>query len=192
MQQPIQNEIFSPVMKNGYAKTKDLPYGIYTVHQVSGWEGRDLIDDFDVFIAKDGQTYHYILNNRVFESHIKIIKVDAETGKTIPYAGAGFQLFKPDETQITQTITYPEVTTIDTFFSNDKGYLITPESLENGSGYSLVEVYAPYGYVVNSDPVYFDVTEEGSTEEDGVTIIEVEKPNVAQKGVIHNPRRWSD
>lgn len=171
--------------ENGYAKTKDLPYGIYTVHQVSGWEGRDLIDDFDVFIAKDGQTYHYILNNRVFESHIKIIKVDAETGKTIPYAGAGFQLFKPDGTQITQTITYPEVTTIDTFYTNDKGYLITPEPLEYGSGYSLVEVYAPYGYVVNSDPVYFDVTEEGSTEEDGVTIIEVEKSNVAQKGVIH-------
>ena len=48
--------------ENGYAKTKDLPYGIYTVHQVSGWEGRDLIDDFDVFIAKDGQTYHYIQN----------------------------------------------------------------------------------------------------------------------------------
>ena len=155
------------------------------MHQVSGWEGRDLIDDFDVFIAKDGQTYHYILNNRVFESHIKIIKVDAETGKTIPYAGAGFQLFKPDGTQITQTITYPEVTTIDTFYTNDKGYLITPEPLEYGSGYSLVEVYAPYGYVVNSDPVYFDVTEEGSTEEDGVTIIEVEKSNVAQKGVIH-------
>ena len=38
--------------ENGFAQTKDMPYGTYTVHQVSGWEGRELMDDFDVFIAK--------------------------------------------------------------------------------------------------------------------------------------------
>ena len=43
--------------------------------------------------------------------------------------------------------------------------LITPEKLEYGKGYSLVEVSAPYGYVLNSDPVYFDITEENSTED---------------------------
>ena len=40
----------------------------------------------------------------------------------------------------------------DTFYTNDEGYLVTPEKLEYGSGYSLVEVSAPYGYVLNSDP----------------------------------------
>lgn len=73
--------------ENGFAETKDLPYGIYTVHQVSGWEGRELLPDFDVYIAKDGEVYRYLANNANFESFIKIIKVDAETGKTIPYAG---------------------------------------------------------------------------------------------------------
>ena len=170
--------------ENGYAQTKDLPYGIYTVHQVKGWDGRELLSDFDVYIAKNRQTYRYLANNRDFESYIKIVKVDAETGKVIPYAGAGFQLYRPDGSLITQTFTYPEVTTIDTFYTNDEGYLITPEKLEYGSGYSLVEVFAPYGYTLNSEPVYFDVVQDASTDEDGVTVIEVIKPNTAQKGVI--------
>lgn len=170
--------------ENGFAATKDLPYGIYTVHQVKGWDGRELLADFDVYIAKNGQTYRYLANNANFESYIKIVKVDAETGKVIPYAGAGFQLYHPDGSLITQTFTYPEVTTIDTFYTNDEGYLITPEKLEYGSGYSLVEVFAPYGYTLNSEPVYFDVTQDASTDEDAVTVIEVVKPNMAQKGII--------
>lgn len=170
--------------ENGYAVTKDLPYGIYTVHQTKSWDGRELLADFDVYIAKDGQTYRYLANNRNFESYIKIVKVDAETGKVIPLAGAGFRLYRPDRSLITQTFTYPEVTTIDTFYTNSEGYLITPEKLEYGKGYSLVEVSAPYGYTLSGEPVYFDVTADNATEENAVTVVEVTKPNMAQKGVI--------
>ena len=170
--------------ENGFAETKALPYGIYTVHQTKGWDGRELLADFDVYIAKDGQTYRYLANNRNFESYIKIVKVDAETGKVIPLAGAGFRLYRPDGSLITQTFTYPEVTTIDTFYTNSDGYLITPEKLEYGTGYSLVEVSAPYGYTLNSEPVYFDVTADNAMEENAVTVVEVTKPNTAQKGVI--------
>ena len=170
--------------ENGYAVTKDLPYGIYTVHQTKGWDGRELLADFDVYIAKDGQTYRYLANNRNFESYIKIVKVDAETGKVIPLAGAGFRLYRPDGSLITQTFTYPEVTTIDTFYTNSDGYLITPEKLEYGTGYSLVEVSAPYGYTLNSEPIYFDVTADNATEENAVTVVEVTKSNTAQKGVL--------
>lgn len=170
--------------ENGYAVTKDLPYGIYTVHQTKSWDGRELLADFDVYIAKDGQTYRYLANNRNFESYIKIVKVDAESGKVIPLAGAGFRLYRPDGSLIMQTFTYPEVTTIDTFYTNSDGYLITPEMLEYGTGYSLVEVSAPYGYTLNSEPVYFDVTADNAMEENAVTVVEVTKPNTAQKGVI--------
>ena len=170
--------------ENGFAQTKDLPYGIYTVHQVKGWDGRELLADFDVYIAKDGAVYRYLANNANFESYIKIVKVDAETGKVIPYAGAGFQLYHPDGSLITQTFTYPEITTIDTFCTNDEGYLITPEKLEYGSGYSLVEVFAPYGYTLNSEPVYFDVLQDEANDEGSVTVIEVIKENTAQKGII--------
>lgn len=170
--------------ENGFAQSKELPYGVYTVHQVSGWEGRELMSDFDVFIAKDGETYRYLINNANFESFIKIIKVDAETGNTIPYAGAGFQIFRPDGSKVEMTFTYPEVTTIDTFYTNDAGMLITPEKLEFGKGYSLKEVSAPYGYVLSHEAVKFDVTEENSTEEGGVTIVAVKLGNYAQKGII--------
>lgn len=169
---------------NGFAQTKDLPYGIYTVKQTSGWEGRELMKPFDVFINSDGQTYRYLINNANFESYIKIVKKDAETGNTIPYAGAGFQIYDPNGELVTMTYTYPEVTTIDTFYTTADGDLITPQTLEYGKGYSLVEVQAPYGYVLNSEPVYFDVVQEDSAEESGITVIEVVRENVAQKGTI--------
>lgn len=170
--------------ENGFAQSKKLPYGTYIVHQTKDWEGRELMDDFEVYISQDGQTYRYLINNAAFESYIKVVKVDAETGVTIPYAGAGFQIYRPDGSKVEMTFTYPTPTTIDTFYTNAEGYLVTPEKLEYGSGYSLVEVQAPYGYVLDSTPVYFDVTEDNSTEEGGVTVIEVTKSNMAQKGVI--------
>ena len=170
--------------ENGFAQSKDMPYGIYTVKQTSGWEGRELMKPFDVFINQDGQTYRYLINNANFESYIKIVKKDAETGKTIPYAGAGFQIYDPSGSLVSMTFTYPEVTTIDTFYTTADGDLITPQTLEYGKGYSLVEVQAPYGYVLNSEPVYFDVMQENSEEESGITVIEVVRSNMAQKGTI--------
>ncbi len=170
--------------ENGFAQTKDMPYGIYTVRQTSGWEGRELMKPFDVFISKDGQTYRYLINNANFESYIKVVKKDAETGNTIPYAGVGFQIYDPNGNLVTMTFTYPEVTTIDTFYTTADGELITPQTLEYGKGYSLVEVQAPYGYVLNSEPVYFDVMQENSEIDSGITVIEVVRSNVAQKGTI--------
>lgn len=170
--------------ENGFAQTKNLPYGIYTVKQTSGWEGRELMKPFDVFINKDGQTYRYLINNANFESYIKVVKKDAETGNTIPYAGAGFQIYDPEGNLVTMTFTYPEVTTIDTFYTTADGELITPQTLEYGKGYSLVEVQAPYGYVLNSEPVPFDVVQENAGEESGITVIEVVRSNMAQKGTI--------
>ena len=170
--------------ENGFAQTKDMPYGVYTVHQTKGWEGRELMKDFDVFISQDRQTYRYLINNANFESYIKVVKVDAETGKTIPYAGAGFQIYDPAGNKVSMTFTYPTPTTIDTFYTDADGQLVTPEKLDYGKGYSLVEVQAPYGYVLDSTPVSFDVTEENSTQEGGITLIKVDKPNMAQKGTI--------
>lgn len=170
--------------ESGFAQTKDLPYGIYTVHQVSGWEGSELMPDFDVFISQNEATYRYLINNAPFNSFIKIVKQDAGTGKTIPYAGAGFKIYDPDGNPVTMTFTYPTSTNIDVFYTDDEGSLITPEKLPYGRGYSIVEVQAPYGYVLDETPIYFDVTQENSIEESGVTIIKVNKKNFAQKGTI--------
>lgn len=168
----------------GFAETKDLPYGTYTVHQTKGWNGTEFISDFDVFISENNKTYKYLINNASLESYVKIVKVDSETGKQIPYAGAGFQIYDPNDKLVTMTYTYPEVTTIDTFYTNSDGYLITPETLPYGKGYSVVEVQAPYGHILDSTPVYFDITAENTTEENGVTIVKTEKKNTPQKGTI--------
>lgn len=168
----------------GFAETKDLPYGTYTVHQTKGWNGTEFIADFDVFISENNKTYKYLINNASLESYVKIVKVDSETGKQIPYAGAGFQIYYPDGNKVTMKYTYPNFTEIDTFYTNSDGYLITPETLPYGKGYSVVEVQAPYGYVLDSTPIYFDITAENTSEENGVTIVKTEKKNTPQKGTI--------
>ncbi len=168
----------------GFAETKDLPYGTYTVHQIKGWDGTEFIKDFDVFINENGKTYKYLINNAGLESYVKIVKVDSETGKQIPYAGAGFQIYNPKGELVTMKYTYPTVTKIDTFYTNEEGCLITPETLPYGKGYSIVEVQALYGYILDSTPVYFDITAENTSEENGVTIVKTEKKNTPQKGTI--------
>ncbi len=168
----------------GFAETKDLQYGIYTVHQSKGWNGTEFIADFDVFVSENNKTYKYLINNASLESYVKIVKIDSETGKQIPYAGAGFRIYNPDGKLVTMKYTYPTVTEIDTFYTNSEGYLITPETLPYGKGYSVVEVQAPYGYILDSTPVYFDITAENTSEENGVTIVKAEKKNTPQKGTI--------
>lgn len=168
----------------GFAETKDLPYGTYTVHQTKGWDGTEFIKDFDVFINENGKTYKYLINNAGLESYVKIVKVDSETGKQIPYAGAGFQIYNPKGELVTMKYTYPTVTKIDTFYTNEEGCLITPETLPYGKGYSIVEFQALYGYILDSTPVYFDITAENTSEENGVTIVKTEKKNTPQKGTI--------
>ena len=169
--------------ENGFAQTKDMPYGIYTVHQTKGWEGTEFIADFDVNISENGQTYRYFINNAKFESYIKIVKVDSETGKTIPYEGAGFEIYDSNGQKISMTFAYPTPTTIDTFYTNSEGYLITPEVLPYGE-YSLVEVQAPYGYALDSTPVNFSVSAENTEKENTLTIVKVVKQNTALKGRI--------
>lgn len=169
--------------ENGFAQTKDMSYGIYTVHQTKGWEGTEFIADFDVNISYNRQTYRYLINNAKFESYIKIVKVDSETGKTIPYEGAGFEIYDSNGQKISMTFAYPTPTTIDTFYTNSEGYLITPEVLPYGE-YSLVEVQAPVGYVLDSTPVSFTVSADNAEKENALTVIKVRKENTAQKGRI--------
>lgn len=170
--------------EDGFASTKLLPYGVYIVHQTKGWAGRELITDFDVFINKDGKTYKFLINNKNFESYLKVVKLDKETGKRIPYEGAAFEIYDSNNHRITMQYTYPQVTSIHTFYTNKDGYLITPEKLPYGN-YTLKEVQAPYGYVLDDTPIPFSITQENSSTDTGVTVVKVKARDVAQKGVIN-------
>ena len=170
--------------EDGFASTKLLPYGVYTVHQTKGWAGRELITDFDVFINKDGKTYKFLINNKNFESYLKVVKLDKETGKRIPYEGAAFEIYDSNNHRITMQYTYPQVTSVHTFYTNKEGYLITPERLPYGY-YTLKEVQAPYGYVLDDTPIPFSITQENSSTDTGVTVVKVKAKDMAQKGVIN-------
>ena len=170
--------------EDGFASTKLLPYGVYTVHQTKGWAGRELITDFDVFINKDGKTYKFLINNKNFESYLKVVKLDKETGKQIAYEGAAFEIYDSDNHRVTMKYTYPQVTSVHTFYTNKEGYLITPEKLPYGD-YTLKEVQAPYGYVLDDTPIPFSITQENSSTDTGVTVVKVKARDVAQKGVIN-------
>lgn len=169
--------------EDGFASSKLLPYGVYTVHQTKGWDGREMIADFDVFINEDSKTYKFLINNSNFESYVKVVKLDAETGKQIPYAGAGFEIYDSEGHRVSMQFTYPEVTEIHTFYTNSEGYLITPETLPYGE-YTLVEVEAPYEYILDSTPIPFTISQENSSTDTGVTVVKVKAQDMPQKGVI--------
>lgn len=169
--------------EDGFASTKLFPYGVYTVHQTKGWEGREKIKDFDVFINQNGKTYKFLINNSNFCSYLKVVKLDKETEKPIAYAGAAFEVYDTDGHRITMQFTYPEVTEIHTFYTNSEGYLITPEKLPYGD-YTLKEVQAPYGYVLDDTPIPFTITQENSSTDTGVTVVKVKAKDMSQKGVI--------
>ena len=166
----------------GFAVTKELPYGTYTVHQTTGWKNTEYVEDFDVIVDENGKTYPYIINDAVITANIRIVKKDAESGKVIPVSGIGFKVWSVDnEKYISQTVNYPSEETIDTFYTNETGTLMLPGELAYGN-YELHEVKAPTGYFLNAEPVPFTVDGTEKT-------VEVEKFDTAQKGRISVSKR---
>ena len=154
----------------GLATSKLLPYGTYTVHQVSGADGRDLVADFDVLIGENNKVYTYSLTNKIKTSAIKIIKKDAETKEVIPLAGTAFKV------KSMATGNWITVNGIDTFYTDNSGQLLLPVELPYGK-YELHEVTAPQGYVL-ADKIPFTVDGKDKT-------ITLTCYDTAQKGQIH-------
>lgn len=164
--------------EHGFAETKDLPYGEYVVEQTKGWDGKELLAPFNVFIKENGEIYRFLINNAPYEALIEIVKKDAETGKVIPAAGIGFKVRNTNTGEyIVQHINYPTPTDINTYYTDVTGKLMMPEKLPYGN-YEIIEQCTAYGYVLDSAPIAFKVTGEK-------TIVTVEKFNMPQKGIIH-------
>ena len=163
--------------EHGFAETKDLPYGEYTVRQINGWDGKELLAPFTVFVSEDGRVYRFLINNAPYEALIEIVKKDAETGKVIPAAGIGFKVRNTDTGEyIVQHINYPTPTDIDIYYTDVTGKLMMPEKLPYGN-YEIIEQCTAYGYVLDSAPIAFKVDGEK-------TVVTVEKFNMPQKGII--------
>jgi uncharacterized surface anchored protein len=165
--------------ENGYCRTKDLPYGLYTVTEVQGEAEHKICDPFDVFISKDGYIYYYIVEDTVYFGKVKIVKTDSETGKTILQPGVEFKVKNTDTGEwVKQEILYPTPITIDSYLTAPDGMLVMPQPLHFGN-YELYEVEAPYGYLLTEKPIPFKVTSENPVE-----YLEVTMPNVPVKGKV--------
>lgn len=163
--------------KEGYLKFTDLPYDTYTVKETKTPEGYEPAKDFKVTIREQNETHHYAIENKVIEEKLKVVKVDAETGKTIPRSDAGFQIKSMQTGKLVSMPKFNEDGETDTFFTNDEGYLITPEALSYGD-YELIEVQAPEGYVLAKEPAKFKV--DGSNN----GLIEIRFEDKSQKGIV--------
>ena len=169
---------------NGYAVTKRLPYGTYTIHQTKGNNKYYFIDDIDVTISDNNANYHKILENTPIEFYLKMVKKDADTGNTVNVAGATFELYDENGSKVSfKTMTSAGVQTFDSFTTNENGCVYTLEKLLKGN-YTLVETKAPEGYVLDSTPVSFTVSENTYTEDGGTEIVVVEKADKAVTGQL--------
>ena len=169
---------------NGYAITKRLPYGTYTVHQTKGNNKYYFVDDMEITISENNANYHKILEDSPIEFYIKMVKKDADTGNTVNVAGTTFELYDDNGSKISFNImTSSGMQTIDSFTTDENGCVYTAEKLLKGN-YTLVETKAPDGYVLDSTPVQFTVSENTYTEDGGTEIVVVEKADKAVTGQL--------
>lgn len=169
---------------NGYAITKRLPYGTYTVHQTKGNNKYYFVDDMEITISENNANYHKILEDSPIEFYIKMVKKDADTGNTVNVAGTTFELYDDNGSKISFNImTSSGMQTIDSFTTYENGCVYTAEKLLKGN-YTLVETKAPDGYVLDSTPVQFTVSEDTYTADGEAEFILVEKSDKAVTGQL--------
>ena len=146
---------------NGYAKSKQLPYGTYVVHQTVGADNTEKCPDFYVNVTENGKTYQYLLNNSEFTAYLKIVKKDSKTHQTVLKKGTTYQIYKVDkkgnETLVTQKYSNGnKMVVVDRFVTDETGEIITYEKLKAGT-YKVYEIEGPEGYKVNKSPVIVEI-----------------------------------
>ena len=168
--------------ENGYAITKRLPYGTYTIHQVKGNNKYYFVKDIDVTISENGRNYHNVLEDVPIEYYLKMVKKDVDTGKIIALAGTTFEIYDETGAKVElEVMTDSGKKKISSFTTNDDGVVYTTEKIIAGR-YTLVETKAPDGYILDSTPVEFTISDDDVSYEDNVII--VEKSDKAVRGSI--------
>ena len=169
--------------ENGYA-TATLPYGTYTVRQVSSTEDHEMVEDFEIVVNEYSEDPIYkLLANAEITARLKVIKIDSETGNTIPVAGIKFKIFDVKNNEYVCQVTDKEQCVFET---NDEGILLTPLPLESGT-YRLEEQDQKLdGYLWNEEALTFAIGDDSTLINDDVfgAIVEVEFENTQVKGKV--------
>ena len=158
--------------KYGYGSSKYLPFGTYTLKQVTETEFSYKVEDQEIVIAKDLFNYTYQLENKEVTSRLRLVKLDQETGKQIPQANVSFEIYKKDDTKVVQNIYYPEHKEISLFKTTEDGTVELPEPLVAGD-YYIKEVDFPKNYVVEDTRVDFTVSRSIVEKTEGVLVIDI-------------------
>ena len=169
--------------ENGYA-TATLPYGTYTVRQATTTEDHEMVEDFEIVVNEYSEDPIYkLLANAEITARLKVIKIDSETGNTIPVAGIKFKIFDVENNEYVCQVTDKEQCVFET---NDEGILLTPLPLESGT-YRLEEQDQKLdGYLWNSEALEFTIGDDSTLINDDVfgAIVEVEFENTQVKGKV--------
>ncbi|MCR0158705.1 head-tail adaptor protein [[Clostridium] innocuum] len=176
--------------KNGYAVSEELPYGMYVVRETKVPDDHYAVPDFTVTITEDSRDPQpwRIFNDEKFRAIIKMVKEDAETGKTVALAGTTFKI---KNLKTNEYVGYwewnPTPEYITEWTTDESGTVMTGKELDPGE-YQIEELTAPNGYVLNIAPVKFKVTSNTAYETlpDGETpVITVVKQDTSVKGKVN-------
>ncbi len=137
-----------------------LPFGEYTLKQLTTTPGYEYAEDYKFNIDTDGEEIKEVISNAEITAKLKVIKIDADTKELIKRANIKFKIFDVDKNEyVCQTITYPTAKTLCEFETDENGILITPYPLFSGT-YKLEEVDQVIdGYLWNRESVEFRIDE---------------------------------
>ena len=178
--------------ERGYACSIPIPYGRYIVRETTTPHNFMPVDDFIVTVTENSSTPQVwrVLLDDEFKAKLKIVKQDDETKQPVLLANTEFKMYDLDAKKyVEQVTTYPNTVVHKSYFTDENGYLILPESLKCGN-YRIEEVSAPDGYTQNTQYVEIKVDKNTAYQMDSVSgdaIITVTYENHPVKGklVIH-------
>ena len=171
--------------ENGYAKTKPLPYGVYVLEQTKGAPGYEIKGSitFEIDGTEDlDNPPPLTLSDQPIRYRLRLLKTDAETGRTIVLSSASFKLKNAAGEYVAQTVYYPTQQEIDTFVTDETGGVTLPETVTWGL-YYLEEVKAPEDYLLPAEDLAVFVGHDGDSP--GETYqLDIEIPNTPVMGRI--------
>ncbi|MEY8495953.1 SpaA isopeptide-forming pilin-related protein [Lachnospiraceae bacterium 29-91] len=165
-----ETEIFTD--ENGYACSIPLPFGTYIVRETTVPQNYKPVKDFFVHITEHKpdtpQAWRVLLDDE-FEAKLRIVKKDDETKQPVLVKNTEFKIYDLDrQTYVEQVTTYPAVEKHQSFFTDEQGCLILPQSLKIGN-YRIEEVTAPDGYIRNEKTYEISVDSDTLYQIDGVS-----------------------
>lgn len=152
---------------NGHGVSGLLAYGEYTCYETN--TPSDKINTVQPFYIKidrnsDGVIKEFVENDTPFESYLKLVKVDKNTGKKVTLSNATFKLDRLNE----KTNEWERVTcklgkeTFDSWKTDENGVAYTETKVKAGT-YRISEVVIPNGFLKLEQEIVFEVNKSNKT-----------------------------